>query len=63
MHEIMPFQGEQLAVVLFSKSNALAFVEHIYKRPVNPATHLANTLDTDKNTECAELVAAEDRDA
>jgi len=63
MYEIMPFQGEQLAVVLFSKSNALTFVERIYKRPVNPVIPLADTLDTGKEAERAELLAAEDWDA
>ncbi|KAH8084623.1 hypothetical protein HD553DRAFT_342113 [Filobasidium floriforme] len=63
MHEIMPFQGERSAVVLFSKSNALAFVERTHERPVNPVIPLADTLDTDEEAERAELLAAEDRDA
>lgn len=61
MHEIMPFTGSRSAVVLFSKSNALAFVEKTTERPINPVIPLANTLDTDREAELAELSAAENR--
>jgi hypothetical protein len=61
MHEIMPFTGSRSAVVLFSKSNALAFVEKTTERPINPVIPLADTLDTDREAELAELSAAENR--
>lgn len=58
MHEIMGFNGERSAIVLFSRSNALAFVERTNQRPIHPIIALADTLDTDHEGELAILEAS-----